>query len=69
MAKKNDEVEKCVLCGNDTKYKESTPIELRSGYVDGVGQLCAGCNARIYPSDLQRRHFISDLREFGIGLP
>jgi len=69
MAKKKDEFEICVACGEVTEYLRSIPIELRAGYVEGVGQLCTECCAKIYPSDLQRRHFISDLRKFGIGLP
>ena len=36
--------DKCVLCGKETIYDESTHIELRNGYVVGVGQTCPnGC--------------------------
>ena len=33
----------CVLCGVDTKWPTGLPIELRSQYAEGVGQLCQKC--------------------------
>ncbi len=35
--------ERCVLCGCETEVSESLPIEFRSEYVEGVGQLCPNC--------------------------
>jgi hypothetical protein len=44
--------EKCVVCGAETPYEFDTHIELRQGYVDGVGQTClTGC---ITPSTILR---------------
>ena len=39
----NEAVEKCVVCGEETPYKFSTPIEQRKHYIEGVGQLCQKC--------------------------
>ena len=33
----------CVLCGAETEYEQSLPIDQRRGYVCGVGQLCDAC--------------------------
>jgi hypothetical protein len=33
----------CVICGKKTQYKTSTHIDIRTGYVEGVGQLCGTC--------------------------
>lgn len=41
-------VEKCVMCGNFTQYKYSTPIFLRKYYIEGAGQLCEECYNNIY---------------------
>ena len=35
--------EYCVMCGQDTGYLKSEPIDLRFFYVDGAGQLCQYC--------------------------
>lgn len=35
--------ERCCVCGTDTQVPASLPIEMRSGYVEGVGQLCLRC--------------------------
>lgn len=34
----------CVCCGSETAYEKSTHIEMRNGYVEGVGQLCSKCH-------------------------
>lgn len=39
----NSEKEKCVTCGVHTKYNISDHIDVRYGYVEGVGQLCHSC--------------------------
>lgn len=35
--------DKCVLCNKVTHYKTSTHIDMRFGYVEGVGQMCKDC--------------------------
>lgn len=35
--------EKCVICGCQTQYDFDLHIDLRYGYVEGVGQLCSSC--------------------------
>jgi hypothetical protein len=37
------EKEKCVMCGNLTPYEFETNINLRYGYIEGMGQLCSDC--------------------------
>jgi len=39
-----EEVELCVSCGKETKYKTSDHIDNRMGYIEGAGQLCSRCN-------------------------
>lgn len=41
-------IEKCVSCGKETPYTTETPIDLRSHYVEGGGQLCEHCHTEIY---------------------
>jgi len=36
----------CVICHADTGIAATTPIDQRSGYVEGVGQCCAECSKR-----------------------
>ena len=33
----------CVICGNETLYDFSDHIDMRYGYIEGVGQLCIEC--------------------------
>jgi hypothetical protein len=42
--------DKCVLCGVETPYDETTHIDLRQGYVEGSGQVCKGCWDKTYPT-------------------
>ncbi|HDQ16173.1 MAG TPA: hypothetical protein ENN45_03855 [Bacteroidetes bacterium] len=37
------EKEKCVICGKETEYLRSTPINKRKYYVEGCGQVCTDC--------------------------
>lgn len=46
--KKNDPVEKCVICGADTPYRFSTPISQREFYIGGAGQMCKHCHYESY---------------------
>lgn len=43
--------EPCVLCGGKTGYKRSDPIQQRSYYVEGAGQLCESCYRETYKTD------------------
>ena len=33
----------CVSCGVETAYDISTHVDMRNGYVEGLGQLCNKC--------------------------
>ena len=44
----NDTTEKCVICGRDTPYKISTPINQREFYLEGSGQICLHCHYKSY---------------------
>lgn len=57
---KTNEYEECVLCGNITNINRNTPIELRAGYVSGVGQLCASCWREMYNALCDNQHFTID---------
>jgi hypothetical protein len=35
--------DKCVLCNKETAYNFTDHIDIRSGYVEGVGQFCMSC--------------------------
>jgi hypothetical protein len=45
---RNDEKEKCVMCGRETPYTKNTHIDLREYYIEGAGQLCEKCYKEIY---------------------
>lgn len=32
--------DKCVICGKESPYTKNTHVELRVGYIEGVGQTC-----------------------------
>ena len=40
---RQNEYDKCVICGKDTPYLRSTHVDMRFGYVDGAGQTCEDC--------------------------
>ena len=42
------EKDRCVVCGSETSYKRAVPIDKRSCYVEGSGQLCERCYYEIY---------------------
>lgn len=46
----------CVLCNVETPYDFSTHIDLRTGYIEGVGQLCHIC----YSAGSTRRQILID---------
>jgi hypothetical protein len=35
--------DKCVMCGVETEYNIYTNVNLRYGYIEGMGQLCVKC--------------------------
>lgn len=35
--------ERCVMCSDLTDYDITTHIDLRHGYIEGMGQLCYSC--------------------------
>ena len=41
-----NEVEICVSCGKETKYKKDDDITHRHNYIEGAGQLCLECSRR-----------------------
>ena len=45
----------CILCGNETHEEITTHVDFRTGYIDGMGQLCISCfnksNYRGYVTD------------------
>ena len=43
-----DYMEKCVICGSETPYRVSTPINQREFYVEGAGQVCQKCYYECY---------------------
>ena len=42
-----EEFEKCVLCGKLVDIRKTLPIEFRSNYEVGVGQLCDVCSLQL----------------------
>lgn len=42
VIRKDNEYDACVVCGRETSYKRSTPIDMRIGYIEGAGQTCDG---------------------------
>lgn len=49
-SKKNNKMEKCVLCECITDVKKDIDINERKYYVQGAGQLCSECYKEIYES-------------------
>jgi len=41
----------CVVCKAKTRYKTETPVDQRTGYVEGAGQLCDEHDKEIYADD------------------
>lgn len=36
----------CVICKVETAYDENTHVDIRLGYIEGLGQLCSSCYSR-----------------------
>ena len=41
-----NEIEICISCGKETKYKKGDDVTFRYGYIEGAGQLCFECGRR-----------------------
>ena len=48
---KNEEQDLCILCGEETGYARSTPVDMRKHYVDGAGQLCPECDVLVFEKE------------------
>lgn len=48
---KDIEYDCCVLCGKNTDVKRDMSIDLRTGYVEGAGQLCPTCWEKLNSTD------------------
>ena len=44
--------DKCIRCEEETKYDESTHVDLREHYIDGGGQLCKVCWDKVFDSKI-----------------
>ena len=49
------EIEYCIVCGEETKYKKSDHVDQRINYIEGAGQLCSRCryNQTFYRQNLR----------------
>ncbi len=47
------EIEWCVRCKNATPFRRDDPIETRTDYIEGCGQLCHSCAEKV---NAQHRH-------------
>ena len=45
----DDGYDLCAICKAKTSFKTETPLDQRSDYVEGVGQLCDMCSDDRYP--------------------
>ncbi len=49
------EFENCVMCGRATDIPRNMPIDMRTGYMDGAGQLCRECFRKMnFPNEHDR---------------
>lgn len=53
------EIEWCVLCKHATPFRRDDPVEARTDYVEGCGQLCHSCAVRMnVQQHSQERRFL-----------
>lgn len=50
--------DRCIRCGVETAYDETTHIDMRVGYVEGSGQLCVNCHKVTHGFPDHLSHFI-----------
>jgi len=43
MFEEENEIEICISCGKETKYKKGDNVTYRQDYIEGAGQLCFEC--------------------------
>jgi len=48
----------CISCGAETAYDFETHIDVRIGYVEGVGQLCSSCYNKANGMHDHLEHFL-----------
>ena len=46
------ELDRCVVCGAETPFQRSTPVERRTDYIEGIGQLCCRCAEELRNEEL-----------------
>ena len=46
MFEEENEIEICVSCGKETKYKKGDDVTHRHNYIEGAGQLCLECGQK-----------------------
>ena len=46
MSEEKNEIEICISCGKETKYKKDDNVTHRHNYIEGAGQLCLECGQR-----------------------
>ena len=46
MFEEENEIEICISCGKETKYKKVDDVTHRHNYIEGAGQLCLKCGQR-----------------------
>ncbi len=46
--KEKEVFEKCVVCGKITNTLINTPVDKRTNYVIGVGEVCSKCLLEVY---------------------
>ena len=62
LSSQDEEIaERCVVCGEKTEYTKNVPIDERTGYVKGAGQLCRKCCFDIYSNNSKHKtEFLSE---------
>ena len=46
MFEEENEIEICISCGKETKYKKDDDVAYRHNYIEGAGQLCLKCGQK-----------------------
>ena len=56
--KNDNDYEVCVVCGEQTDVLKSIHIDMRTGYIEGAGQLCHFCAPIAHPVVLDNKLYI-----------
>lgn len=64
------EYEVCVICGAVTDIPKSTPVERRTDYFPGAGQLCYACamQNRLEEQEAMQNGYVYDIPLYGKNL-